>query len=109
MKFLINFKASNNCLLMISPQCIHLVANKLTGLIERTFPREHALNLACNEERAFSLLMIITIINQCLAKICESLVYLLDNGFIRVGTKLYRQIVDIPMGTTCNYVSPLQI
>ena len=38
---------------MISPQCIHLVANKLTGLIERTFPREHALNLACNEERGF--------------------------------------------------------
>ena len=30
---------------------------------------------------------------------CEALTYLLDNIFIRVGTKLYRQIVGIPMGT----------
>ena len=31
---------------------------------------------------------------------CEALKYLLDNiVFIRFGTKLYRQIVGIPMGT----------
>ena len=30
---------------------------------------------------------------------CEALIYLLDNIYIRFGTKLYRQIVDIPMGT----------
>ena len=27
--------------------------------------------------------------------------YLLDNIFIRFGSKLYRQIVGIPMGTKC--------
>ena len=32
---------------------------------------------------------------------CEDLTYLLDNVFIRFGTKLYRQIVGIPMGTNC--------
>ena len=35
---------------------------------------------------------------------CEALTYLLDNIFIRFGTKLYRQIVGIPMGTN---LSPL--
>ena len=30
---------------------------------------------------------------------CEALIYLLDNIYIRFGTKLYRQIVGIPMGT----------
>ena len=34
-------------------------------------------------------------------KVCETLVYLLDNIFIRFGTKLYRQIIGIPMGTNC--------
>ena len=28
-------------------------------------------------------------------------IYLLDNKFIRLGSKLYRQIVGIPMGTNC--------
>ena len=32
---------------------------------------------------------------------CEGLIYLLDNIYIRFGTKLYRQIVVIPMGTNC--------
>ena len=31
--------------------------------------------------------------------VCEALVYLLDNIFIRVGTKLYRQIIGIPVVT----------
>ena len=34
-------------------------------------------------------------------KVCEALVYLLDNIFIRFGTKLYRQFVGIPMDTNC--------
>ena len=33
--------------------------------------------------------------------VCEALIYLLDNIYIRSGTKLYRQIVGIPMGTNC--------
>ena len=32
---------------------------------------------------------------------CEALIYLLDNIYIRFGIKLYRQIVGIPMGTNC--------
>ena len=32
---------------------------------------------------------------------CEALTFLLDNIYIRFGSKLYRQIVDIPMGTNC--------
>ena len=33
--------------------------------------------------------------------ICDALSFLLDNIYIRFGTKLYRQIVGIPMGTKC--------
>ena len=33
--------------------------------------------------------------------VCEALIYLLDNIYIRFGTKLCRQIVGIPMGTNC--------
>ena len=32
---------------------------------------------------------------------CDALHYLLDNIFLRFGSKLYRQIVGIPMGTNC--------
>ena len=32
---------------------------------------------------------------------CDALHYLFDNIFIRFGSKLYRQIVSIPMGTNC--------
>ena len=31
----------------------------------------------------------------------EAVTFLLDNIFIRFGTKLYRQIVGIPRGTNC--------
>ena len=34
-------------------------------------------------------------------KICDAFHYLLDNIFIRFGSKLYKQIVGIPMGTIC--------
>ena len=34
-------------------------------------------------------------------KMCDALHYLLDNIFIRFGSKLYRQMVGIPMGTNC--------
>ena len=34
-------------------------------------------------------------------KVCEALTFLLDNIYIRFGTKLFRQIVGIPMGTDC--------
>ena len=34
-------------------------------------------------------------------KVCEALTFLLENIYIRFGSKLYRQIVGIPMGTNC--------
>ena len=34
-------------------------------------------------------------------KKCDALLFLLDNIFIRFGSKLYRQIVGIPLGTNC--------
>ena len=34
-------------------------------------------------------------------KMCEAVTFLLDNIYIRFGTKLFRQIVGIPMGTNC--------
>ena len=33
--------------------------------------------------------------------VCDALSYLLDNMYIRFGTKYYRKIVGIPMGTNC--------
>ena len=33
--------------------------------------------------------------------VCDALTFLLDNIFIQFGTKLYRQVVGIPMGTNC--------
>ena len=33
--------------------------------------------------------------------VCDALIFLLDNIFIRFGTKLYRQLVGIPMATNC--------
>ena len=35
-------------------------------------------------------------------KMCDALHYLLEKIFIRFGSKLYRQIVGIPMGTNCS-------
>ena len=34
-------------------------------------------------------------------KECEALTFLLDNIYIRFGSKLYRQIIGIPLGTNC--------
>ena len=36
-----------------------------------------------------------------LSKVCEALTFLLDNIYIGFGSKLYRQVVGIPMGTNC--------
>ena len=79
-----------------------LIKDKLIDLIERTFQREGSHYLACNDRNSF-----FTSENpkkyhawSCQI-VCEALNFLLDNIFIRFGTKLYRQIVGIPMGTNC--------
>ena len=58
--------------------------------------------MACNDKNAFftSELPKRYKLWSC-QKMCDALHYLLDNIFIRFGSKLYRQIVGIPMGTKC--------
>ena len=85
----------------------NLIKEKLLDLIEWTFKRAlkyyDSLYLACNDRKAF-----FTSSDQSrytlwsCQNVCDALSpYLLDNIYIRFGTKLYRQIVGIPMGTNC--------
>ena len=80
----------------------NLIKDKLIDLIERNFQREGSPYLACNDRNAF-----FTSENpkkyhawSC-QNVCYALTFFLDNIFIRFGTKLYRQVVGIPMGTNC--------
>ena len=85
----------------------NLIKEKLINLIEWTFKREGSPYIACNERQAF-----FTSGDTKRYKlwscqnVCEALIYLLDNIYIRFGTKLYRQIVGIPMGTNCAPLVP---
>ena len=80
----------------------NLIKDKLIDLIERTFQREGSPYLACNDRNAF-----FTSENTkkyhawSYQNVCDVLTFLLDNILIRFGTKLYRQVVGIPMGTNC--------
>ena len=71
-------------------------------LIERTLQREGSLYIACNDKNAFCTSDAVRNYNlwSC-QKVCEALTFLLDNIYIRSGSKLYRQIVGIHMGTNC--------
>ena len=80
----------------------NLIKDKLIDLIEHVFNREQSLYIACNDTNAF-------FANEdhkrytlwTCQKVIEALTYLLDNIYIRFGTKIYRQVVGIPMGTNC--------
>ena len=78
----------------------NLIKEKLINLIEWTFKREGSPYLACNERQVFFTSGDTKRYNlwSC-ENVCEALIYLLDNVYIRFGTKLYRQIVGIPMAT----------
>ena len=80
----------------------NLIRNQLVDLIENTFRREEVLYLVCNEERAFFASEEHKIYDlwSC-QKVTSALIYLLDNIYIRFGSKLYRQNVGIPIGTNC--------
>ena len=60
------------------------------------------LYIVCNDRRAFFTSDAVRNYNlwSC-QKVCEALTFLLDNIYIRFGSKLYRQIVGFPMGTNC--------
>ena len=67
----------------------HLIKDKLIDLINRTFIQENTQYLACNEECAFFTSDVYNNRNlwSC-QKVCDALVYLLDNIFIRFIDKL---------------------
>ena len=80
----------------------NLIKEKLLDLIERTFYKKKGKQyLACNDKKAY-----FTSadhyrgyhLGSC-QNVCDALSFLLDNIYIRFGTKLYRQIVGIPIGT----------
>ena len=60
-----------------------------------------ALNDKCNEGRAFFTSDVYKNDKLWSCHVCEDFVYLLDNIFIRFGTKVYRQTIGNPMGTNC--------
>ena len=68
-----------------------------------TQKRHGSLYMAGNDRKVFSLPL--TKVDKChvmsCQNVCDALSYLLDNIYIRFGTKLYRQIDGIPMGTNC--------
>ena len=71
-------------------------------LIERTFQREGSPYLACNDGNAFLLQKNLKKYHTWSCQnVCDALTFLLDNICIRFGTKLYRQVNGIPMGTNC--------
>ena len=82
----------------------NLIKEKLIDLIERTFyKKEGKLYLACIDKKAF-----FTSKDHyrgyhlwSCQNVCDTLSFLLDNIYIRFGTKFYRQIVCMPMGTNC--------
>ena len=80
----------------------NLIKEKLTELIEQISNREGSLYLSCNDKNAFftSEQPKRYKLWSC-QKMCDAFHYILDNIFIKFGWKSYRQIVDIPMGTTC--------
>ena len=79
-----------------------VVLDEILNLIESVsegFP-SYSLYIACNDRNAFITSYAVRYYNlwSC-QKVCEALTFLLDNIYIRFGSKLYRQIVGIPMGT----------
>ena len=79
-----------------------LPIHELIDLIERTFQREGSSYLACNDRNAFFTLEKPKKYHAWSSQnVCDGLTFLLDNIFIRFGTKLYRQVIGIPMSTNC--------
>ena len=76
--------------------------DKRIDFIKRNFQREGSPHLACNDRNAFFTLEKPKKYHAWSCQnVCDALTFLLDNIFIRFGTKLYRQVVGIPMGTNC--------
>ena len=76
----------------------NLIKDKLIDLIER----EGTLYLAYNDRNAFFTSEKPKKYHAWSSQnVCDALTFLLDNISVQFGTKLYRQVVGIPMGTNC--------
>ena len=66
----------------------NLIKDKLVDLIERIFQREGSLHIACNDRHAFFTSDAVKHYNlwSC-QKVCEALTFLLDNTYIRFGSR----------------------
>ena len=72
----------------------NLIKEKIIDLIERTFQRIGSPYLACNDRNAFfSSEKHKKYHAWSCQNVCDALTFLLDNIFIRFGTKLFRQVV----------------
>ena len=72
-------------------------------LIERTFLREGSFYITCNDRNAFFTSDAVRNYNLwSYQKVCEAVTFLLGYIYIRFGSKLYRQVIGIPMGTNCH-------
>ena len=80
----------------------HLINDELIDWINWTLIREDTKYLACNEECALFTSDVYMKYNlwSC-QKVCDALVYLLDNFSIRFGSKFYSQTIGIPIGSNC--------
>ena len=81
----------------------NLMKKKLINLTETTFHKEVTLYFVCSEE-----IDLFTSDDQKCLKlfscqtVCDALIYVLaDHSFILSSKKLHRQIVGIPMGSSC--------
>ena len=80
----------------------NLIKDKLIDLIERTFQREGSPDFACNDRNAYFYIRKPKKYHAWSCQdVCDAMTFLLDNIFIRFDTKVYRQVVRIPMGTNC--------
>ena len=95
------------CLLMIFSTLYttlphNLINDKLVDLLERSYQGECSPYLACNDRSAFFTSEKPKKYHAWSCQnVCVAMIFLLDNIFIQFGTKLYRQVVGIPMGTNC--------
>ena len=80
----------------------NLIKDKLIDLVEETFQREGSHYFACNDRNAFFTWGKPKKYHAWSGQnVYDALTFLLNNNFIRFGTKLYTQVVGIPMGTNC--------
>ena len=74
--------------------------DKRIDLIERTFNREGSPYLHVTTETHLLLRKNLNMYHAISCQnVYDTLTFLLDNIFIQFGTRMYRQVVGIPMGT----------